>query len=103
MTVTERDSHEMELFMAMTDAERQKKRRAALKNAQQEPLLVRGKNGEFDERIRIALAIQTLAQEHKLSDEIIDLIAEASENSFPTPELSKRKFINKIVKEFLKK
>ena len=39
--------------MAMTDAERQRKRREKLKNEAMKPLLVRGENGKFDERIRI--------------------------------------------------
>lgn len=89
--------------MAMTDAERQRKRRAALKASELKPLLVRGKDGEFDERIRVALAIQNMALNGYLDDELIDEIAKASETVFLTPEPYKRKYINKIVKEFLTK
>lgn len=89
--------------MAMTDAERQRKRRANLKAAELKPLLVRGKDGEFDERIRVALAIQDMAHNGLLDKELIDKIATASETVFSTPEPSKRKYINKLVTDFLTK
>jgi hypothetical protein len=87
--------------MVMSDAERQRKRRAKLKAEAQKPLLVRGDGGEFDERIRIALAIQKLAREGSITKEFIDLIVETSETVFPTTELSTRKYINKIVYKYL--
>jgi len=87
--------------MAMSDAERQRKRREKLKKESQKPLLVRGDGGEFDERIRVALAVKELAAEGKLSDEIITLIAKKSETVFQTNEISTRKFIKKIVLEYL--
>lgn len=49
--------------MALSDAERQRKRRERLKNESMKPILVRGSNGKFDERIRIALAIKKLADQ----------------------------------------
>lgn len=88
--------------MAKSDAERQRERRARLKAADQNPILVRGKNGEFDERIRIALAVKELSRENKLPDEIIELIAKQAETVFPTPEPVTRKYINKLIKKFLK-
>ena len=87
--------------MAMSDAERQRKRRAKLKAEAQKNLLVRGDGGEFDERIRIALSIQKLAKEGKITKEFINLIVETSETVFPTTELSTRLYINKIVSKYL--
>lgn len=88
--------------MVMTAAERQRKRRAILKQNHMKPLLVRGEAGEFDERIRIALAVKELAMEGKLSTELIELIIKKSETVFPTKDLSTRRFINKITSEYLK-
>jgi len=87
--------------MAMSDAERQRKRREKLKAESQKSLLVRGDGGEFDERIRIALAVKKLAKEGRITKECIALIAETSETVFPTAELSTRKYIKKIVNEYL--
>ena len=87
--------------MVMSAAERQRKRRAKLKSESKKPLLVRGDGGEFDERIRVALAVKKLAKEGKISKECIDLIVETSETVFPTTALSTRKSINKIVHRYL--
>ncbi|WP_345852572.1 hypothetical protein [Shewanella algae] len=87
--------------MAMTDAERQRKRRAKLKEQSLKPLLVRGDNGEFDERIRVALAVQELASEGLLPQEVIDMIIETATTVIETPEHSTRKYIRKIVTEYL--
>lgn len=105
MTVTNysllRDCHGEVYDMAMSPAERQRKRRAKLKEDQQKPLLVRGDGGEFDERIRVALAVKELTTEGKLSPEVIELIIQKSEVVFPSKDLSTRKFIRKIVAEYL--
>jgi len=85
----------------MSDSERQKKRREKLKSESQKSIFVRGDGGEFDERIRVYLAVQKLAKEGMLTKECIDLIVKTSETVFPTPELSTRKYINKIVYEYL--
>ena len=87
--------------MVMTDAERQRKRRAKLKMESQKQLLVRGKDGEFDERLRIALAVKELASEGNLPIEIIQLIVKKSETVFLTEKISTRKYINKIVSKYL--
>lgn len=87
--------------MAMSDAERQRRRRAKLKTESQKTLLVRGDGGEFDERIRVALAVKKLAKEGKITKECLNLIVKTSETVFPTTELSTRKYINKIVNEYL--
>jgi len=89
--------------MAKSDAERQKKRRDKLKLDSQKPLLVRGLGGEFDERIRVALAIKELALEGEISSDLINLIAKKSETVFQTDQVSTRKFINKIVLQYLTK
>ena len=85
----------------MSAAERQRKRRSRLKAESKKILLVRGVGGEFDERIRVALAVKKLAKEGKISKECIDLIVETSETVFPTAALSTRKYINKIVHRYL--
>lgn len=88
-------------FMAMTDAERQRKRRAKLKAESKKLIEVRGSNGEFDERLRVALAVRELALTNQLTDDIVNLIAKTSENVFPTKDLSTKKYINKLVSNYL--
>jgi len=87
--------------MVMSDAERQRKRRAKLKDASQKQIFVRGEGGEFDERIRVALAIKELSLDGELSEEIIKLIVKKSETVLPTKDLATRKYINKIVLKYL--
>jgi hypothetical protein len=89
--------------MPMTDAERQRKRRAKLKAESKKLIEVRGSGGEFDERLRVALAIRELALTNQLSDEVIRLIAKTSENVFITKEISTKKYINKLVLNYLTK
>lgn len=85
--------------MALSDAERQRKRRERLKNESMKPILVRGSNGKFDERIRIALAIKKLANQGRLSDEVIDLIVSAS--IFDDEDNLTKKYIQRIVLKYL--
>jgi hypothetical protein len=87
--------------MAMTAAERQRKRREKLRQESMKPILVRGENGEFDERIRVALAVQSLAKEGLLPDEVLEKITARSELVFPNNDLVTRRYIRKIVSEFL--
>jgi hypothetical protein len=87
--------------MAMTDAERQRKRREKLRASSTKVLLVRAAGGYFDERIRVSLAVRKLALEGLISKDIIELIAKTSETVFDTDKLSDRKFVNKIVTEYL--
>lgn len=89
--------------MAMSAEERQKKRRAKLKGESKKHLLVRGNKGEFDARIRVALAVRELTLKGAISKEVIELIAKESETVFPTNELSTKKYIHKIVFEYLTK
>ena len=85
----------------MTAAERQRKRRAKIRQESMTPMLVRGEGGEFDERIRIALAVQSLAKDGELPAEIIEKIISRSELVFSDNDLVTRKYIRKIVSEFL--
>lgn len=87
--------------MAMTPAERQKKRRVKLKQEHLKPLLVRGDNGKFDERILVALAVEQLAKENKLDSKFVKLIIEYSINVFPDTNKINQQYIRKIVTEFL--
>ncbi|MGB2739726.1 MAG: hypothetical protein WBC60_04125 [Cognaticolwellia sp.] len=80
--------------------ERQRKRRAKLKLANEKPFLVRGANGEFDPRVRIFLAVKELAETGELNDEIIKLIARRAETVFPTKVID-RVFMNKEVSDYL--
>ena len=89
--------------MARTDAERQRKRRAKLKAEAKKLIEVRGSNGEFDERLRVALSIRKLALTNQLSDDVVKLIVKTSEDVFPTKDLSTKKYINKLVLDYLTK
>ena len=88
--------------MAMTPAERQRKRRLKLKQEHLKPLMVRGENGEFDERVRVALAVEKLAKEKLLDANTVKLIVEYSLNVFPDTNKINQQYIRKIVTEFLK-
>ena len=85
----------------MTDAERQKKRRDRLKAESKHSLLVRGPKGEFDERIRTALAVKKLAEEDRIPKEILELIISTSGFIFGDEDILTQKYIKKIVKEYL--
>jgi hypothetical protein len=89
--------------MPMSDVERQRKRRAKLKAEAKKLIEVRGSGGEFDERLRVALSIRELALSNKISGDVINLIAKTAENVFPTKDLSTRKYINKMVLDYLTK
>lgn len=86
----------------LSDAQRQQRRREKLRREYMKPLLVKGVDGEYDERIRIALAIKSLAANNKLSNEFIDLIAKEAEDVFPSQDNINKKYINQIVKNYLK-
>ena len=68
------DSHILEGIMTMTAAQRQRKRRAKLKNSDMNQIFVRGQDGELDERIRVAFAVQSLAKSGDLPTEMIEKI-----------------------------
>ena len=87
--------------MAMTPAERQRKRREKLKQEHLKPFLVRGDNGEFDERIRVAYAVEQLAKHGRLDAETISLIVETSLTVFPSTNRINQQYIRKIVTEYL--
>ena len=87
---------------AMTDAERQKLRRIRIKERGLEQYLVKGKGGYFDEKIRIALAVENLVHCGEMDENFkIKLIDEAIE-VLPPKSLSDRAYIKKIITEFLK-
>lgn len=87
--------------MAMSDAERQRKRREELRQKEFKALLVRGKDGEFDARIRVALAIKQMSDNGLLSEEILEKIIEVSTGVFPNTDLAKKKYVRKFVSEYL--
>lgn len=89
--------------MAMSDAERQQKRRLKLKQESKTNLLVQGVNGQFDERIRVALAVKELANDGVIPIEVVNLIIVKSGTVFPNEDLSTQTYIRKIVTKYLKK
>ncbi len=94
------DSHR-NVKMAMTPAERQRKRRAKLKLESKKQIFVKGENGEFDERIRVALAVKELVDKGLIPKEIIELIIKTSETVIPTKDNVTKKYINKIISDYL--
>lgn len=86
--------------MAMTAAERQRKRRERLKKESMKPLLVRGKQGQFDERIQVALAVKRLAERGDLPDDVKEKIIQEASKSI-TERGEQIKYIQKIITEFL--
>jgi len=87
--------------MAMTDVERQQRRRDRLKAEKLSPLLVKGKSGEFDPRIRVALALKELANQKELSNSMIDKIATTAMEVFPNTTIIQKKYIRKLVLDYL--
>ncbi len=87
--------------MAMTDAERQKKRRERLRSEGKHTLLVRGPNGEYDERIGIAFAVKKLAEQNMIPDDILNLIIDTSSLIFEDDQISNKRYMKKIVREYL--
>ena len=80
--------------------ERQRKRRDKIKNGNQKNFLVRGVGGEFDERIRIVLAVKELVDAGVFDDEVVKLIARTAETVFDTKVID-RKFMNQEVIKYL--
>jgi hypothetical protein len=101
VTLLYRDGHDLDKPMAMTPAERQRKRREKLKLENLKSILVRGEKGEFDERIRIAIAVQNMAREGRLDDQVIESIIDEAVRSFPAQDKIKRTYIKKILTAFL--
>lgn len=66
-------------------------------------LYVRGVNGEYDERIRVALAVKSLADKGLLSTETIELIVDESIEIMPPKDNINRSFIKKLVSNYLRK
>jgi len=84
-----------------TAKERQRNRRKKLKDADMNIMYVRGKGGYFDERVRVALGIQRIAEEGRVSEDIMDQIVEASINSIPPDNQIDRLFLQKIISIYL--
>lgn len=87
--------------MAMSDAERQRKRRKKLKEAGLRPLLVRGDNGEFDETIRVGLAVKALADKGLLSAELKNQIIDVIPESFDCDDIVRSRYMQSKVRNFL--
>lgn len=87
--------------MAMTDAERQRKRREELRQRDLKPILVRGKDGEYDERIRVALAVKALADGGEIPNHILIRIINAASEVFPDADNVKKRYIKKLVSDYL--
>lgn len=85
----------------MTANERQKKRRAELKNNHLKPIYVRGSDGEFDERIRISSAIKELAEEKAIPSEILEMIITRAVEVIPPKDNVNKIFLTKLIKNYL--
>ncbi len=85
----------------MTEAERQRKRRETLKQKNLFPFYVLGKNGFFDERVRIASAVKQLAKDERLPDEVLSLIIEEAVNTPSVKRRVDRLYIKKRIANFL--
>jgi hypothetical protein len=87
--------------MAKSANERQQKRRQELKEQHLKTIYVRGKDGEYDERIRVALAVKNLASRGALPQDVIDLIIDEAAMSIPTKDRVNELFIKKIISSYL--
>ncbi len=88
---------------AKTVNERQQKRREQLRVNNMKSLYVRGVNGEYDERIRVALAVKSLADKGLLSAQTIELIIDESIEIMPPKDKINRSFIKKLIANYLRK
>ncbi|MCR9857268.1 hypothetical protein [Vibrio parahaemolyticus] len=82
--------------------ERQQKRRNDLKAQNMKAMYVRGTNGEYDERIRVALAVKKLADEGRLSEDVLNLIIEEAVNVIEPIDRVNRLYIQKMMARYLK-
>jgi hypothetical protein len=87
--------------MAKSANERQQKRRQELKEQHLKTIYVRGKDGEYDERIRVALAVKNLASRGSLPQDVIDLIIDEAAMSIPTKDRVNELFIKKLISSYL--
>jgi len=83
-------------------AERQRDRRKRLRESGKTPIYVQGKDGLFDERIRIACAIKNLADKGELSQEFLTTLLDEIYKTTPIEDVVKRKYIVKTVEKYLK-
>ena len=88
---------------AMSAAERQKKRRFFLRECNLKPIYVKGKNGEFDARVRVGLAIERLSKQGKLPEIVLQLLISTAVEVIPPKNNVDRSFVKKIIGEFLEK
>ena len=57
--------------VAMSAAERQRRRRARVREQGLKPIWVKGSNGAFDPRLRLALAIKTMIAEGEAEPDLV--------------------------------
>ncbi|EHP5031025.1 hypothetical protein KPM64_003623 [Vibrio cholerae] len=87
--------------MAKSASERQQKRRQELKDQHLKSIYVRGKDGEYDERIRVALAVKNLALRGELPPDIVNLIIDEAAISIPTKDRVNELFVKKLITNYL--
>lgn len=85
----------------MTQAERQARRRKLLRDAEMHPIYVRGENGVFDERIRIAKAVKNLSERQLIPNDVLQLILNEAVECIPPVNFVEKKFLVKMMSEFL--
>jgi hypothetical protein len=87
---------------ARTNAERQRTYRQRQANRGLFSMVIKGKNGYFDERIRIASGIKDMASQGLFSEKLIERIIEYSVNSIPPANLIDARYIRLQLTNFLK-
>ncbi len=88
--------------MALSNAERQRLYRERQRHKNLYTIKVKGEDGYFDERIRIAIAIKTMAQEGLLNETIIQRIIAHSIDAIPPKDLVDQQFIRQELENYLK-
>ena len=87
---------------ARTNAERQRTYRQRQANRGLFSMVIKGKNGYFDERIRVAAGIKDMAAQGLFSEELIERITEYAINSIPPTNLIDERYIRLQITNFLK-
>lgn len=88
--------------MTLSNAERQRLYRERQRHKNLYTIKVKGEDGYFDERIRIAIAIKIMAQEGLLNETIIQRIIANSIEAIPPKDLVDQQFIRQELENYLK-
>lgn len=87
--------------MTKSNAERQREFRERQAAKGLKPFYVKGDNGYFDARLRVAAGVQMLANEGKILPDLRAEIIDAALQAMPPRNLIDDQFIRKEIAEFL--